>query len=111
MTEYDIQDIAYQTCYLIKTGWARAKIDYALFEKERPDLSIDDKDFLWVKKAYFPSPIINKIISSNQIVSEPVFELHQVKDDHAPYNRIIETKFFTLKEAYQYQTSEIEKYE
>lgn len=85
LTEFEIKEIAYQTCYLMINGWKRYNITYELLEKERPDLQYEDKDHIWMKE-------ITEWIGAG-------FECHLIW--HNGDEKV--SSYFTLNEAYHHQ--------
>lgn len=96
LTEFEAKEIAYQTCFLMMNGWQKARLNYDLFEKERPDLYFDkrkgvdlrfeERNHLWIKSDYMA-----------EVSYHPNGFQFETKT----------SKYFTLEEAYDYQINKI----
>jgi len=85
LNEFEIKEIAYQTCYLMMHGWKRYNVTYDLLEKERPDLPYEEKDHVWMKE-------ITEFVGAG-------LECHEI----SYYNGTKISSYFTLSEAYHRQ--------
>ena len=92
LNEFEVKEIAYQTCYLMMHGWKRYIVTYDVLEKERPDLEYEDKDHLWMKE-------ITECIGGTKISKGFETQLTEYYKKPSPY--------FTLDEAYYYEMSKL----